>query len=100
MLSSAKQKKLTSTAFGGDGHKKVFFNDHLTPLGSAIFREAKKLKFAGFKYIWIKNGNIYCKLNDNVKAVELKSVLQVTNLLKGRKGDSMLVDMGAGDVEA
>lgn len=92
VISKARKTKLTQARFGGNTNKPIFINEHLTKLGNAIFREAKQLKKCGYKYIWTRNSNIYAKSDSqNARAVELKSLEQVRNMLAGSQGSGNVV---------
>lgn len=64
-LKCAKKVKLRASRFGGSPDMQIYVNENLTELGSSIFREAIKLKKAGFSYVWTRNGVVFVKKDDS-----------------------------------
>lgn len=54
--------------FDNDQKVKLFVNEYLSPSRQRILYEAKLFaKTNGFKFIWVKNGDILMKKNENSK---------------------------------
>lgn len=45
-----------------------------------LFARAKQLKKAGIKYIWVANGEVLIRANDEAKVTKIISAQQVTEL--------------------
>ena len=57
------RKEMCGVRFNGN---EVFVNEHLSPFNRELFALATgKKKTEHFKYLWVRNGNIYLRKNDN-----------------------------------
>lgn len=64
----------------GAAEEKIYLSDHLTPIMSSIFYQARLLKKKKIiKYAWTKLGNIYVKKDDNDRAFNIKSMQQLSD---------------------
>lgn len=65
--------------YAGEAHP-MFVYEQLTGGTFKLFKEAKKLKRFGVKYLWIANGEILVRERERAKVHNIKSQLQLTEL--------------------
>lgn len=66
----------------GTAKQIIYMDERLTPELSTLYYEARKLKQKGaYKYVWVRNGNIFLRKNDSDKAVKINDVAQISQLL-------------------
>lgn len=66
--------KLTAKLFSDDHKNNIFINDSLTGYNRALLAVARKTKEAkSYKYLWVKNGRILLKKEDDGEVVLLKT---------------------------
>ena len=59
----------------------TFINENLTPATRSLMHETDlKRKEMGWKYIWAKNGKIYCKTHVGTKAVIIQQTDDLNNI--------------------
>ncbi|XP_013147952.1 PREDICTED: uncharacterized protein LOC106110614 [Papilio polytes] len=68
-------KKLGSHHLGiGGTHSPVFVTEHLTPENKSLHAATrKKAKELCYKFVWIRNGRIYVRKDENCQALQIKS---------------------------
>lgn len=81
VLEAAKKKKLTCAELGLDHPAPIFVNEHLCPdrkrlLGQAI---AKKRE-AGWKFVWVRNGNVYARKSEKSNALKIGSASDLVKM--------------------
>ena len=59
----------------------IYINEELTPKTKFIFGKSKELKEYGFKYVWIKNGKIFVRKNDQEKIINITTEAQIKEIL-------------------
>ena len=67
-------RQLDMKKFGNKGRTNLFINENLTLLRKKLFWKTKqKVKEAGYKYIWISNGNIFERMVDEANPIDVNS---------------------------
>ncbi|CAB0008861.1 unnamed protein product [Nesidiocoris tenuis] len=56
---------------GIDSPGKLFLNERLTPANRQLYWLARQTKTLGFKFCWIKNGNIFIRKNENTPLIKI-----------------------------
>lgn len=77
------QKDKLNTSVLGYGGKKspVYVSEHLSPYNKALHASARKAAHdRGYKYVWIRNGRIFVRKDDNAPAKLIKCHDTLTNL--------------------
>lgn len=89
IMHSLKNKKFTCDQFSNDGKvwgtnvEQIFISDHLTPVTSKIFYQARQLKKKQkIKYAWSKLGKIYVRKDENSRAHLIESLKQLEDFDK------------------
>lgn len=60
----------------------IFLNDELTPYNRKLLWMAKtKAKESGWKFIWVKNGNIYARKNENSPLTNINNTADLENII-------------------
>ena len=53
----------------------IYINEHLSPSNRELFAlSMQKKRFEEFKYLWVRNGNIYLRKNDNSEVFHITNV--------------------------
>lgn len=78
-----KGKSMYAKDFGFNTENQIFINEELTQQTRKIFNAAKKelKEKANFKYIWVSEGKILAKQNENAKTKNIRSnwdILEIT----------------------
>lgn len=82
-IKTAKKKKISTNTLGFAGEPiPVYVDEQLTKDTYQLLARAKQLKKAGIKYIWVTNGEVLIRANDEAKVIKILSVHQVTELEK------------------
>lgn len=56
------------------GKTKVYFNENLTVANRKLHRDARiKAKDKNFKFVWVKNGKVFVKKNEEASVIHIKS---------------------------
>jgi hypothetical protein len=72
--STSRPKKFTPNEIGLAGEKEIFVNEHLTSYRAYLFRCAKRsLEKNGFKFVWVKNGNILMRKDETTGILNITS---------------------------
>ncbi len=59
----------------------VFLNDSLSPARRRLLAQARQLrKDLGYKYIWLRNGNILLRKEENAPVVEIRTQADLNEL--------------------
>lgn len=68
-------EKLHSGLLGYGGNKSpIFVAEHLSPFYKALHAETRKnAREKGYRYIWVRNGHIFCRKDDYSPAKQVKS---------------------------
>lgn len=77
------QKDRLNTSVLGFGCKKspVYVSEHLSPYNKALHASTRKVaRDRGYKYVWIRNGRIFVRKDDNSPAKQIKCHESLTNL--------------------
>lgn len=89
IMKNLKDKNLNCSQFNhrgaawGSKDDKIFLNDHLTPISSNLFFQARQLKKQNkVKYAWSKLGKIYIRKDDESRAFHITSSEQLLQLEK------------------
>ncbi|KAG5861360.1 hypothetical protein JTB14_024747 [Gonioctena quinquepunctata] len=71
----------TECKIGGQ-MRKIYINKDVPRETRALFNKAKKLKTEKyFKFVWIKNGQVYCCESEDTRAIRIVKSLQIEELL-------------------
>lgn len=82
-IKSAKKKKITTNTLGLTGTPSpVYVDEQLTKDTYQLLARAKQLKKIGYKFIWVSNGEILIRENDEAKVTKITSAHQITELEK------------------
>lgn len=76
------QDKLNSHHLGIGGTKKpIFVSEHLTSANNALYAATRlKAKEMQYKFVWIRNGRVFTRKNENCQALLIKNI-ETLNLL-------------------
>lgn len=68
-------EKLHSGLLGYGGNKSsIFVSEHLSPFYKALHAETRKqAREKGYRYVWLRNGRIFCRKDDHSPAKLIKS---------------------------
>lgn len=56
-------------------NNRIYFNEHLTPINKKLLYETKQLsKSKNYKYIWISDGKVFIRKEDNTKSIKIRSL--------------------------
>ena len=71
----SKKTKLTTSDIGFPGEcKNIYIDENLTSYRSFLFRSARRSKEVNhYKYVWIRNGNVYMRKDENNPVLLIKS---------------------------
>ncbi|KAJ2943163.1 hypothetical protein O0L34_g18872 [Tuta absoluta] len=77
-----KRTKLSTSDIGLLGNpSKIYICEHLSPECKQLHAAARKFKLEmEFKYVWVKNGQVYLRRVDNEKAVRITSINDLEQL--------------------
>lgn len=77
-----KNEKLNTKHLGyGDTKNAVYVSEHISPYLKALHAETRKIaKEKEVKYVWIRNGRIFCRKDDTYPAINIKSYDCLTKL--------------------
>lgn len=71
--------------------KQVYVRDHLTSFKINIFKQAREFKEKyNYKYLWLKNSNIFLRKSDHSKVYTIKTQLDMDNLIVSRNMNSSI----------
>ncbi|KAG5878370.1 hypothetical protein JTB14_020608 [Gonioctena quinquepunctata] len=80
VIERRKAKKVLDTTeckIGGP-MRKIYINEDVPRETRALFNKAKKLKTEkDFKFVWIKNGQVYCCESEDARAIRIVNPLQI-----------------------
>lgn len=78
------KKVIDTTECNIEGPKrKIYINEDVPRETRVLFNKTKKLKTEkNFKFVWIKNGQVYCCESEETRAIRIVNPLQVEELLK------------------
>ncbi|XP_044755110.1 uncharacterized protein LOC123314062 [Coccinella septempunctata] len=80
MIKSCNKIKLTAKALGYKSDEKIFLNHDLTKANRQLYKEARDFKYRnGYKYLWIKEGNIFLRKDDNSKILLVRDSNDLEN---------------------
>lgn len=65
--------------------KNIYINEHMTSLSYGLLMDAKRLSFAGYSFIWYKNGQIYARLKEGMEVVRIRDPMHIKQLLLERQ---------------
>ncbi|KAK9873185.1 hypothetical protein WA026_021418 [Henosepilachna vigintioctopunctata] len=66
-----------------DGEKRIIYiNDDLPREIQDLLRSTKELRKTGFRYIWVKDGNVLCRKTEHSKTILITSTSQIEQLKK------------------
>ncbi|KAG5874432.1 hypothetical protein JTB14_034383 [Gonioctena quinquepunctata] len=84
VIERRKAKKVLDTTeckIGGP-MRKIYINEDVPRETRALFNKAKKLKTEkDFKFVWIKNGKVYCCKSEDARAIRIVNPLLIEELL-------------------
>lgn len=61
---------------------RIYVVEHLSPETKLLFANARKTaKSQNFKYVWVRYGRVYLRKDDNTKAIFIKNIETLNNLL-------------------
>lgn len=64
-------------------NNEIFIRHHLTPYQAKLYNAAKKIKTSGgFRFLWIKNNNIFLRQNDKSKVFKIRSTNDIEFIKK------------------
>lgn len=74
---------LNSKDLGLNGiERNIFINEDLPRPTRELFKKARELKPAGYKYVWVKEGKVFCRKSESVKPILLIDSDHVDKLKK------------------
>lgn len=74
-----------SNQLGLDGEtRNIFINEDLSKETKLLFNKARELKKVGYKYVWCRDGSVFCRVADGSAKVRLKLITQVEKLIENR----------------
>ncbi|KAL3277714.1 hypothetical protein HHI36_013057 [Cryptolaemus montrouzieri] len=80
VLTNRKAKgSITPTILNLEGTvRNIYINEDIPKVVQELFRKGEELRNAGFKYVWVKNGNVFCREDESSKLyyseVSVKSI--------------------------
>ncbi|XP_065224391.1 uncharacterized protein LOC135848416 [Planococcus citri] len=79
MIDGYRKTKPTADTFGGDKNVKIYANEHLAPLTSELFRQARSLK-PMYEIVRCVNGIVYVQKNKQSQRIRIQSKVQIGKL--------------------
>lgn len=75
ILAAKKKLRLSTACLGASPPVNVFINENLTKFRNHLYAEARKFKKSNkYKYVWVRNGNIYVRKTEGCHAKLIKSL--------------------------
>ncbi|KAK9883225.1 hypothetical protein WA026_001414 [Henosepilachna vigintioctopunctata] len=65
--------------FGGT-ERNIYLSEDLPKTIQELLRKAKELRESGYKYVWSKEGKVFCRKADFAKVLRIKNIQQVEEL--------------------
>lgn len=65
----------------------IYINEHLPELAYKLFKEAKKCREKGFKYVWYQSGSVLLRRNDGGRVIKVRNSLHLQEILEETKSD-------------
>lgn len=79
---SNRNKVKTAKDMGGAGDTSIYFNENLTVFNKFLLFSAKKrARDLGYKYVWVKNGNIYVKKSDGLVTYKIENEQDLSKIV-------------------
>ena len=79
---------IESAALGLSGApRKIYLNQDLPEETRKIYNKARELKNNGFKFVWSKHNNVYCRKTESSNVIRLKSCDQVAEIMAKLRAD-------------
>lgn len=74
ILEKARRLRLTATDLGANAQVPVFVNEHLCPeLKKLLGQATTKKRECNWKYVWVRNGQIFARKGDETPVVKISS---------------------------
>lgn len=74
LLAKKKVKIISTEITKGRSDSQVYINEHLTQFNKQLFWETKmKSKVTNYKYIWVKDGKIFGRKDDNERVIRIRN---------------------------
>jgi hypothetical protein len=67
---------------------RIFINEHLTAHNKHIFWLARNLRSVGYKFVWVKDGQVKIKKDEQSKVININSPLDIQRLTGANKQQS------------
>ncbi|XP_060855550.1 uncharacterized protein LOC132933357 [Metopolophium dirhodum] len=82
LIRNVKSNKLTTQKMSNEWHKEnIYANERLTKLRITLFYQTKVAATTKeYKFVWVSNGDILVRKNENSKIVKIKSSQDINNL--------------------
>ncbi|KAH9379472.1 hypothetical protein HPB48_012270 [Haemaphysalis longicornis] len=81
VLEAAKKMKLTCEDLGLSHTAPIFINEHLCPDRKRLLVQAIAMKReAGWKFVWVRNGNIYARKSEKSNALKIGSASDLVKM--------------------
>lgn len=78
---AAKAKRISTQMFGYDGEPKpIYVDEQVTKDTFMLFLYAKKLKKIGCKFVWLSNGRVLTRINEESEFVQITQRSQVDEI--------------------
>lgn len=82
-LKAVKSKRLSTQMYGYDGDSKpIYADEQLTKYTYTLFTQAKDLKKVGIKHVWVSNGDVLYRQNDDSQTKRIHSSFQIKEIEK------------------
>ncbi|KAK9889717.1 hypothetical protein WA026_007099, partial [Henosepilachna vigintioctopunctata] len=64
----------------GGTERNIYLSEDLPKTIQELLRKAKELGESGYKYVWLKEGKVFCRKADFAKVLRIKNIQQVEEL--------------------
>lgn len=82
-VKAAKKKRLSTQMYGYTGDSKpIYVDEQLTKYTYTLFAQAKQLKKAGIKHVWVSNGDVLYRQADDSPTKRIHSSTQINEIEK------------------
>lgn len=87
-LNSLKRRRITGSDIGIENCENIFINESYPSQVYKLFKEAKRLRGYGYKFIWIKDNRILNRTAESAPVTQIESIDQLKQLISTLTADN------------